>query len=99
MTVQPESAAGSRPRILLTGATGYVGGRLLHALLERGVGVRCFARRPEAIPPQPGLEVVAGDALDAVAVRRALESVDIAYYLIHAMARPSRSSSSTGARR
>lgn len=88
MTVQPESAAGSRPRILLTGATGYVGGRLLHALLERGVGVRCFARRPEAIPPQPGLEVVAGDALDAVAVRRALESVDIAYYLIHAMGAP-----------
>ena len=86
--MQPESAAGSRPRILLTGATGYVGGRLLHALLERGVGVRCFARRPEAIPPQPGLEVVAGDALDAVAVRRALESVDIAYYLIHAMGAP-----------
>jgi uncharacterized protein YbjT (DUF2867 family) len=86
--VQAESALGSRPRILLTGATGYVGGRLLHALLERGVDVRCFARRPEAIPPQPGLEVVAGDALDAVAVRRALESIDIAYYLIHAMGAP-----------
>jgi uncharacterized protein YbjT (DUF2867 family) len=86
--VQAESALGSRPRILLTGATGYVGGRLLHALLERGVDVRCFARRPEAVPPQPGLEVVAGDALDAVAVRRALESIDIAYYLIHAMGAP-----------
>jgi uncharacterized protein YbjT (DUF2867 family) len=73
------------PRILVTGATGYVGGRLLHALLDRGLGVRCLARRPEAIPPQPGLEVVAGDALDAVAVRRALESIDTAYYLIHAM--------------
>src|SRR4051794_10048438 len=73
------------PRILLSGATGYVGGRLLHALLERGAGVRCLARRPEAIPPQPGLEVVAGDALDADAVRRALEGVDVAYYLIHAM--------------
>jgi uncharacterized protein YbjT (DUF2867 family) len=83
--VQPEPTIGSRPRILLTGATGYVGGRLLHALLERGVTVRCFARRPEAIPPQPGLEVVAGDALDVVAVRRALEGVDLAYYLIHAM--------------
>ncbi len=88
MTVQTEPALGSRPQILLTGATGYVGGRLLHALLERGAGVRCFARRPEAIPPQPGLEVVAGDALDVVAVRRALESVDIAYYLIHAMGAP-----------
>jgi uncharacterized protein YbjT (DUF2867 family) len=86
--MQPGSALRFRPRILLTGATGYVGGRLLHALLERGVGVRCFARRPEAIPPQAGLEVVAGDALDAVAVRRALESIDIAYYLIHAMGAP-----------
>jgi uncharacterized protein YbjT (DUF2867 family) len=88
LTVQPQSALGSRPRILLTGATGYVGGRLLHALLERRIGVRCLARRPEAIPPQPGLEVVAGDALDAVAVRRALEGVEVAYYLIHAMGAP-----------
>jgi uncharacterized protein YbjT (DUF2867 family) len=76
--VQPESAIGFRPPVILTGATGYVGGRLLQALLERGVGVRCFARRPEGIPPQPRLEVVAGDALDAVAVRRALERIDIA---------------------
>lgn len=84
----PKPGIGSRPRILLTGATGYVGGRLLHALLERGISVRSLARRPEAIAPQPGLEVVAGDALDPVAVRRALEDIDIAYYLIHAMGAP-----------
>ena len=74
--------------ILLTGATGYVGGRLLPALLARGEPVRCFARRPEAIQPRPGLEVVAGDALDGSAVRRALEGVDVAYYLIDAMGSP-----------
>jgi len=73
------------PPILVTGATGYVGGRLVPALLARGEGVRCLARRPEAIAPRPGLEVVAGDALDPVAVRHALEGADVAYYLIHAM--------------
>ena len=76
---------GSVVRILVTGATGYVGGRLLPALLARGERVRCLARRPEAVAPRPGLEVVAGDALDAAAVRRALEGVGVAYYLIHAM--------------
>ncbi len=78
----------SGSRILLTGATGYVGGRLLPALLARGERVRCLTRRPEAIPPHPGLEVATGDALDAGAVRRALEGVDVAYYLIHAMGSP-----------
>ncbi|MEX0684185.1 MAG: NAD-dependent epimerase/dehydratase family protein, partial [Dehalococcoidia bacterium] len=47
----PGIAAG--PPILLTGATGYVGGRLLHALLERGERIRCLARRPEALPSAP----------------------------------------------
>jgi uncharacterized protein YbjT (DUF2867 family) len=74
--------------ILLTGATGYVGGRLLHALLERGEQVRCFARRPEAVPPAAGLEVLGGDVLDARALRRALEGIHTAYYLVHAMGSP-----------
>lgn len=78
----------SGKRILLTGATGYVGGRLLAALLERGEDVRCLVRRPEAIPPRPGLEVMAGDVLDAEAVRRALEGAEVAYYLVHAMGSP-----------
>jgi uncharacterized protein YbjT (DUF2867 family) len=77
-----------RRRILVTGATGYVGGRLLNALLERPDEVRCLARRPEAIAARAGLEIVAGDALDPGAVRRALEGVDVAYYLIHAMGSP-----------
>ncbi|HZD87578.1 MAG TPA: SDR family oxidoreductase [Gaiellaceae bacterium] len=75
----------SRRPVLVTGATGYVGGRLLPALLARGEHVRCLARRPEAIASRPDLEVAAGDALDAAAVRRALEGIGVAYYLIHAM--------------
>jgi NAD(P)-dependent dehydrogenase (short-subunit alcohol dehydrogenase family) len=71
--------------ILVTGATGYVGGRLVFALLERDEHVRCLARRPDAVAPRPGLEVVGGNALDAATVRRALDGVDAAYYLIHAM--------------
>jgi len=71
--------------VLVTGATGYVGGRLVPALLERGWTVRCLARRPEAVASRTGLTVVAGDALDVDAVRRALDGVDVAYYLIHAM--------------
>jgi uncharacterized protein YbjT (DUF2867 family) len=76
------------PRFLVTGGTGYVGGRLLNALLKRPGEIRCLARRPEAIAAREGLEVVAGDALDSGAVRRALEGVDVAYFLIHSMGSP-----------
>ncbi len=75
------------PLILLTGATGYVGGRLLAALEKRGATLRCFVRRPEALRGRAAITtgIVAGDALDGPAVARALEGVAIAYYLIHSM--------------
>ena len=75
------------PSVLLTGATGYVGGRLLAELERRGVSVRCFARRPEALRGRtaPSTEIVTGDALDAPAVARALDGVSVVYYLIHSM--------------
>src|SRR5512142_380113 len=75
-------------RVLLTGATGYVGGRLLAELERRGVALRCFLRRPESLRGRaaPSTELAAGDALDAQAVARALGgAVDVAYYLIHSM--------------
>jgi len=73
--------------ILLTGATGYVGGQLLPLLLARGERVRCLARRPEALASKaPGAEVAAGDVRDRAAVRRAMAGVDAAYYLVHSMA-------------
>jgi uncharacterized protein YbjT (DUF2867 family) len=74
--------------VLLTGATGYVGGRLLHRLEASGRHrVRCLTRRPEDLATRVGerTAVVAGDALDAESLGRALEGVDAAYYLIHSM--------------
>jgi uncharacterized protein YbjT (DUF2867 family) len=75
------------PRVLLTGATGYVGGRLLAELERRGVALHCFVRRPESLRGRvaASTDLVAGDALDAPAVARALQGVDAAYYLIHSM--------------
>jgi uncharacterized protein YbjT (DUF2867 family) len=74
-------------RILLTGATGYVGGRLLQALEGRDHQVRCVARRPDFLRSRVAAttEVVAGDALDPATLAPALEGVDVAYYLIHSM--------------
>jgi len=73
--------------ILVTGATGYVGGRLLRLLEERGATVRCLARRPEYLQGRvrPATEVVAGDVLDAASLPPALQGVDTAYYLVHSM--------------
>jgi uncharacterized protein YbjT (DUF2867 family) len=76
-----------KPLILVTGATGYVGGRLLKALENRGRRVRCMARRPEFLLPRvaPSTEVVPGDALDRNSLDGALRGVTTAYYLIHSM--------------
>lgn len=74
-------------RILLTGASGYVGGRLLPVLEATGRSVRCLARRPDALAARVGVatEVVAGDLLDADSLTMALEGVHTAYYLVHSM--------------
>jgi uncharacterized protein YbjT (DUF2867 family) len=76
-----------KPLILVTGATGYVGGQLLQALLAAGHRVRCLARRPESlrIPEMAGAELVAGDVLDPACVRAALAEVRTAFYLVHSM--------------
>lgn len=74
--------------ILLTGASGYVGGRLLARLERRGLAVRCLARRPELLARRvcPRTRVVAGDVLRDETLPAALEGVDTAFYLIHSMA-------------
>ncbi|MGA8182319.1 MAG: SDR family oxidoreductase [Terriglobia bacterium] len=79
--------AGEPFRILLTGATGYVGGRLLKALEGRGYRVRCLARRPEFLRARvgAGTEVVQGDVLDANSLGPALAGIQAAYYLVHSM--------------
>jgi uncharacterized protein YbjT (DUF2867 family) len=77
------------PQVLVTGATGYVGGRLVPRLLSRGHAVRCAARDPARLAgrPWPGVEIVQGDLAEAGAAERALEGVDVAYYLVHSMTR------------
>jgi uncharacterized protein YbjT (DUF2867 family) len=77
----------SRP-ILLSGATGYVGGRLLPALVRRGARVRCLVRRPAqlASAATPGIEIARGDAATGEGLAAALRGIDTAYYLIHSMA-------------
>lgn len=83
----PEAPAPRKRLFLVTGASGYVGGRLVRALEERGERVRCLARRPDDLTARvsPGIEVVGGDVLDAPSLRPALDGVDTAFYLVHAM--------------
>src|ERR1700728_2895189 len=75
-------------RCLVTGASGYIGGRLVPDLLAAGYSVRCMARDPGKLGDRPwsgDVEVTAADALDPDAVRRAVADVDVAYYLIHSL--------------
>lgn len=74
--------------ILLTGASGYVGGRLRRALEADGRRLRCMARRPEYLRErvEAGTEVVAGDVLEPETLAAALDGVHTAYYLVHSMA-------------
>ncbi|ANW17684.1 SDR family oxidoreductase [Streptomyces clavuligerus] len=79
---------GQRPRCLVTGATGYIGGRLVPELLAAGHRVRTLARSPEKLRDHPwaaDVESVRGDVLDARSVRTALTGVDVAYYLVHSL--------------
>lgn len=74
--------------ILVTGATGYVGGRLVPKLLEAGYRVRCMVRDPLRLMGRPWLdqvEVVKGDAVSAAGLTEVMRGVSVAYYLIHGM--------------
>lgn len=73
--------------ILLTGASGYVGGRLLRALEADGRRVRCLTRHPGALRHRVSgeSEVMMGDVLDAATLPPCMAGVHTAYYLVHAM--------------
>ncbi|MDA3874611.1 MAG: NAD(P)H-binding protein, partial [Kiritimatiellae bacterium] len=75
------------PLLLITGATGYVGGRLLERLSKEPVRLRAMARKPEGVQARWGehVEVKAGDVLDPASLPDVLEGVETAYYLIHSM--------------
>jgi uncharacterized protein YbjT (DUF2867 family) len=85
--VRHEPPPGRQRPILLTGATGYVGGRLLAALEQKGHRVRCMARLPEFLAGRVGAatEVVHGDCLKPETLGAALAGVGTAFYLVHSM--------------
>ena len=79
----------SKP-ILVTGATGYIGGRLIPALLEKGCHVRAMGRSVSKLSCRPwahhsNVEIVTGDVLDAESLEAAAKGCEVAYYLVHSM--------------
>jgi uncharacterized protein YbjT (DUF2867 family) len=70
---------------LVTGATGYVGARLLRRLVAEGRPARALARRPERVEALAGVEAVGGDLVTGAGLEGALEGVESAYYLVHSM--------------
>ena len=74
--------------ILVTGATGYVGGRLVPRLLAAGYRVRCLVRDPSRLQGRPWLkhvEVVQGDMLQSNSLSAAMQDVRVVYYLVHSL--------------
>ena len=70
---------------LVTGASGYIGSRLLRRLAGAGRPVRALARRPERVEGLPGVEILEGDLLAGSGIEAALEGCHTAYYLVHSM--------------
>jgi len=75
-------------RVLIFGATGFVGRRLFPELLQKGIKVRLLAREPSKLRnagPEDGLEVIRGDLLTGDGIGKALDGIRTAYYLVHSM--------------
>lgn len=85
--------------ILLTGATGFIGGRLLRRFQEQGIRLRCLVRSPKKFqtlyPSLSGIELAEGDLVQGTGLKMALQDVRAAYYLVHSMG-PSPGSASQG---
>ncbi len=70
--------------ILLTGATGFIGGKVLHKLSEKNIPVRCLVRKPVNFE-NPGITNMIGDVLDYESLLRVTAGIDTVYYFIHMM--------------
>ncbi len=86
---QSKSSTDDRP-IFVSGASGYIGGRLVPRLLEAGYRVRCLARNPQKLEARswashPRVEIVAGDVGDSEGLAEPLRGCSTAYYLVHSM--------------
>ncbi|THG32374.1 SDR family oxidoreductase [Naasia lichenicola] len=82
--------AGDVRRVLVTGATGYVGGRLAPRLVEAGFAVRALVRDPQKladVPWAPDVEIVTADLADPSTLEAAFRDVETVYYLVHSMAK------------
>jgi len=75
----------SRGTVLVTGATGFIGRRLVSALADEGFRVRAMVRRPEAVVSE-GVEAVVADLLEPLSLDAALAGADTAFYLVHSLA-------------
>lgn len=78
----------NRQVILVTGATGYIGGRLVPRLLEMGHSVRCLVRDPARLQGRPwhdDVEIVSGDVLQPASLAPAMQGATAAYYLVHSL--------------
>ena len=84
---EPEPANPDVPLVLVAGASGYIGGRLVPLLERQPVSVRCLARNPDELRPhvRGGTQVVRGDVLDPASLGEAMRGVHTAYYLVHLM--------------
>ena len=83
----PSKPLAGMGKVLVTGASGYIGGRLVPELLARGYRVRVMVRAPSPIYKErwPEVEIVTADARELNQLRAALKDVDTAYYLIHSL--------------
>ena len=83
----PTSDDVDKQTILLTGVSGYVGGRLIPLLEKQGLPIRCLARDPDKLKSHvaPATELVKGDVLDRASLDKALDGIHTAYYLVHLM--------------
>lgn len=85
MSTANDPDPGKSTTVLVTGATGYIGGRLLPLLMARRCRVRCLVRDPKKFSA-PGVEIAQGDVLDTGSMAAATGGVDTAFYLVHLMA-------------
>ena len=86
--ITPASSPQVTGKILVAGATGYIGGRLIPLLEQQGMALRCLARNPDKLRSQvqATTEIVQGDVLDAASLEGAVNGTHTAYYLVHLMA-------------